>query len=75
MLDFEPPHPFAVQLAGTDKFLRVHRGRNGLPDGRLSWGLAQDATWFETREGAGRWQRRLVGEKTSIYAAENYSFR
>jgi hypothetical protein len=59
--------PFAVRLDGTDQFLKVHRGRNGLPNGMLTWEEKHGATWFDTREGAAKFLGKLIGEKASIF--------
>ena len=59
--------PFAVRLDGTDQFLKVHRGRNGLPNGMLTWEHKDNATWFDTREGAAKFLGKLIGEKASIF--------
>lgn len=72
--DDEPVNhrPFAVRLEGTDKFLKVHRGRNGLPSGMLTWELEHNATWFETRDEATRHQRKLIGEKAVIHDGRTF---
>jgi hypothetical protein len=64
--------PFAVRLEGTDRFLKVHRGRNGLPSGMLTWESDYGATWFETREQAERQRVRLIGEKAVVHDARTF---
>jgi hypothetical protein len=74
MLDDEvvSTRPFAVQLLGTEQFLHVHRGRNNLPDGRLTWVEKDAATWFETRDGAERYRRKLIGENAVIFDGRTF---
>lgn len=64
--------PFAVRLAGTDNFLKVHRGRNGFPNGMLTWVDADSATWFESREQAERFRAKLIGENAGIHDARTF---
>lgn len=64
--------PFAVRLDGTNQFLKVHRGRNGLPNGMLTWEQKDGATWFDTRDGAQKFLRKLIGEKASIFDGRTF---
>jgi hypothetical protein len=64
--------PFAIRRTGTDLFLLVHRGLNRMPNGRLEWVPAERASWFESREQADRFLRRLIGEPASIFDGRDF---
>lgn len=76
MIDVEkvdPDRPFAVRLDdGSERCLLVHLGRNRMPNGVLTWEPWHAATWFETRDGAERQRRRLVGEKASVFDGRTF---